>query len=161
MKSLVLGMTFVLSLACSGTASAMSVIGTTMETSDPVFGFASFDFMSITPTTEDSGILTLTSVSSDAPELLLSDVTFGSITGTLDPSGDNPPFTFVYEIVSGLAAASADGMIEINALGAPGTDYLAVLMTAGSGSVVPEPGTLSMLCIGGLVGCFGIRRRRD
>ncbi|MEM6472643.1 MAG: PEP-CTERM sorting domain-containing protein [Planctomycetota bacterium] len=162
MRSLVLGLSIVIALACSSAASAMSVIGTAMDTSDPTFGFVSFDFMSVTPTSEDSGTFTLTSVSPTAPTLLSSDVTFGSTTGILDPGGDNPPFTFVYEIVSGLAAASADGMIEINALGAPGTDFLAVLLSSGSsGSVVPEPGTFSMLGIGCLVGCLGFRRKRE
>ncbi|WP_161604300.1 PEP-CTERM sorting domain-containing protein [Roseiconus nitratireducens] len=163
MKNWILGLSVAMTLAVATSASAMSVtVGSTTETAD-AFGFISFDFSGVTPTTSDSGVLMLTSSSPQTPFASTGEVAFSApfAMGTLDPPGDmSAPFTYVFDIVSGLAAASADGLIEINGIAAGGVSYQAVIMVESPVTAVPEPGTLSMIALGGLVGGCGLVRRR-
>ena len=150
-------------LLVASSASAMPItIGTTTDKAN-VFGSLVFDFTGILPTTVDVGTLTITSADPPSPVIASDELDFvaPAATGTLDPTSGQPPFTYVFDIVGGLLSASNDGFIRVEGMGNPNADYLAILsVDAGSGSVVPEPGTLSMLALGGIIGTCSLARRR-
>ena len=145
-----------LSLVLAAPASAMPVlIGA--ETGTASGSFVPVSFNPIAPGLfGDTGTVTFKSTASGVQiRNAEAGLTFASLTGSSVPMGSD--FLFSFDITGGLLAAASNGAVQINFQPVGfGRAWSAELFAA----PVPEPTTMAMLAIGGLVCCGSVVRRR-